>query len=325
MKIKIERYDYPLHMPFAITGQIRTVTETVRVTLTDGATTGRGEGVGVPYMGETAETMLDALMGVREAVEAGITLADVQALLPPSGARNALDCALWDLTLKKHGQTVWQHLKLAPKRLQTVYTIGIESADRMAEIAAERPHFNKFKIKLSGEQPIEKLEAVRKARPDADMIVDVNQGWSFEELVDYAPQCAKLGVRMLEQPLPRGSDEALEGYAAPLPIGGDESCLHSGEFDVVKTRYDVFNIKLDKTGGLTDALALAQRALADGKALMVGNMTGTSLSMAPAFVIGQSCDYIDLDGPLLIKGDIDPGLTYSSDGWIDPPTPAVWG
>jgi L-alanine-DL-glutamate epimerase-like enolase superfamily enzyme len=191
-----------------------------------------------------------------------------------------------------------------------------------ARAFAAYPH---LKVKLDSHQPLERLSAVRNARPEATLVIDVNQGWSMTELSTYTPELAKLGVAMIEQPLPRGADAELEGYASPIPLGADESCLDLSEYEEAASRYDVINIKLDKCGGLTEALAIAERARGEGKDLMVGNMTGTSLSMAPSHVIGQFCRFVDIDGPLLLATDIEGGLDYLPGGLVSAPEPQLWG
>jgi L-alanine-DL-glutamate epimerase-like enolase superfamily enzyme len=277
------------------------------------------------YLGENPETMSQELGSVRDAVESGATRLDVQRLLPRGGARNALDCAYWDLECKTAGQTIWQVLNIAPLSLVTVATVGMGTPDEMAEKARAFAAYPQLKVKLDAHQPIERLAAIRAARPEATLVIDVNQGWSMAELETYTPELANLGVAMIEQPLPRGSDNELEGYASPIPLGADESCLDLSEYEEAASRYDVINIKLDKCGGLTEALAIAERARGEGKDLMVGNMTGTSLSMAPSHVIGQFCRFVDIDGPLLLAKDIAGGLAYSEGGWVEPPSPPLWG
>jgi L-alanine-DL-glutamate epimerase-like enolase superfamily enzyme len=195
----------------------------------------------------------------------------------------------------------------------------------MAAKARAFAAYPQLKVKLDAHQPIERLAAIRAARPEATLVIDVNQGWSLVELETYTPELATLGVAMIEQPLPRGSDSELEGYSSPIPLGADESCLDLSEYEEAASRYDVINIKLDKCGGLTEALAIAERARDEGKDLMVGNMTGTSLSMAPSHVIGQFCRFIDIDGPLLLAADIAGGLDYLPGGLVAPPEPQLWG
>lgn len=325
MRMTLERGNYPLARPFSITGYVFNATDTVQVTLTSGEFSGRGEGIGVYYNNDTIDGMVAQLESVREAVESGLCRKEVQNLLPPGGALNALDCAFWDLEAKRAGVSIWQLLDITPKPLHTVCTIGIDTPSMMADLARTYSRYPNLKIKLSEDRPIERLEAIRAARPDATLIIDVNQGWSFDELREYAPAAQRLGVAMIEQPLARGADDCLEDFRSPVPLGADESCLHAGEYAAVAPRYDVINIKLDKCGGLTQGLYLAELARADSKALMVGNMTGTSLSMAPAFVIGQFCRFVDIDGPLLLASDIENGLTYGEGGVVDAPAPCLWG
>ncbi len=326
MQLTIEKINLDLASPFSITGYTFTTTDTVLVTLTDDGQSGRGEAAGIYYLDETQDSMAADLERVRAEVEAGATREEVQRLLPAGGARNALDCAYWDLDAKKQGRSVAETLGLSPlKDLTTVYTIGIADAVGMARAAEEASAYPHLKIKLDAEDVIGRMKAIRAARPDASLIIDVNQGWTFDQLKEYTPALADMGVAMIEQPLARGGDEALEGYKSPVPLGADESCLHSGEYEAVARFYDVINIKLDKTGGLTDALKLADMTINDGKDLMVGNMMGSSLSMAPSFLIGQRCKFVDIDGPLLLKEDIQHGLDYRDAGQVSPPTPALWG
>jgi len=277
------------------------------------------------YLGETSSSMTQQLETVRSAVEAGASRADIQGLLPAGGARNALDCAMWDLECKQSGITIWELLGISATPLVTVATVGMGSPDEMAEKARAFSAYPHLKIKLSDEHPIEKLSAIRSARPDATLVIDVNQGWTFHNLTDYLPELAALEVAFVEQPLPRGADDELLGFSSPIPIGADESCIDLSEYAEAASKYDVINIKLDKCGGLTEALRIVEAARADGKDLMVGNMTGTSLSMAPSHVIGQFCRFVDIDGPLLLAADIEPGLHYGAGGVVSAPEPALWG
>lgn len=325
MKMTFEKVSFDLKIPFVITGYTFTTTDTVRVTLEEGAARGHGEGVGIYYLDDTIDVMMAQLTEVAPKLNAGVSHEDIQRLLPRGGARNALDCALWDLEAKRSGITVWNRLNITPKPLRTVCTIGIGSPEEMAEAARGFQKYTNLKIKLDGDNPIGKLEAIRGARPDASLVIDVNQGWTFEELKDYAPACKRLDIAMIEQPLARGADQILEGFSSPVPLGADESCLDSTEYAEAAQRYDVINIKLDKCGGLTEGLKLARMAVADGKALMVGNMTGSSLSMAPAYVIGQYCKFVDIDGPLLFTNDIEHNLVYGAGGMVETPRSALWG
>jgi L-Ala-D/L-Glu epimerase len=325
MHMRIETITRPLARPFVITGYTFTDLHAVWVHLDEDGSTGRGEGVGMYYLGETPETMTAQLEAIRGEVESGATRVDIQTLLPPGGARNALDCAMWDVECKKSGKTIFELTGITPTPLTTVATVGIGTPDEMAAQAQRFAIYPHLKIKLDSHQPLERLQAIRDARPDATLVVDVNQGWSRVELDEYLPGLEAVGVAMVEQPLPRGKDSDLEGIFSPIPLGADESIIHVDEYDHVAPFYDVINIKLDKCGGLTEALEIAKRARADGKDLMVGNMTGTSLSMAPSHVIGQMCRFVDIDGPLLLAEDITPGLTYNPGGVVDPPTPELWG
>ncbi|GAB5413036.1 MAG: dipeptide epimerase [Congregibacter sp.] len=320
-----EKITFDLAEPFNITGHEFTDTETVRVTLRDGDAVGRGETVGTYYLNETADSMLAELEGIDPDLIDALDKISVSDVMPLCGARNALDCAFWDLKAKKTGRSIWDLLNLVPKPLTTVYTISMDTAEAMAAKSAGASRYPHLKLKLNNEHPIEKLEAIRAARPDAELIIDVNQGWNFDELREYLPHCARLGVRMIEQPLPRGADEALEGFRSSVPLGADESCLGIDEFDACRARYDVLNIKLDKCGGLSEGLALVEAAQNSGMQLMVGNMMGSSLSMAPSYVIGQFCEFVDIDGPLLLAQDIEGGLIFSEGGRVGYPSPALWG
>lgn len=241
------------------------------------------------------------------------------------GARNALDCALWDLECKRTGKTIWELTGIEPKPVTTVFTIGIEDTpEAMAAKAAAAVDSPILKVKVDSHLPYEKLAAIRAARPDAKLVVDANQGWNFEMLQELLPKCVDLNLEMVEQPLPRGGDEQLEGFSSPLVLAGDESCQDTSELAVAADRYQMINIKLDKTGGLTEALQLAKAAKEMNRQLMVGCMGGTSLSMAPAFVVAQLCDFVDVDGPLLLKNDRPFGLDYEQ-GAVSSMNPRLWG
>ena len=325
MAVTIERVSIPLHEPLVITGHSFSHLNTVWVTLDRDGVIGRGEGTGSYYLGETQDTIGAALESIAPALRSGLSRDELQELLPPGGARNAVDCALWDLECKEAGETIWERLGLSPRELTTVATIGVGDAQAMAAHAARWSSFPQLKIKLSGDSPVEKMRAIRRARPDATLVVDANQGWSFAELQEYLPALVEVDIAMIEQPLPRGGDDELEGFDSPIPLGADESCLNLAECDDAATKYDVINIKLDKCGGLTEALAMVTAAQSAGKRLMVGNMTGSSLSMAPSFVVGQFCEFVDIDGPLLLEHDVENGLHYAPDGQVSPPTPVLWG
>ena len=324
-QMTVEHKVFPLRAPFVITGYTFTEHHAIWVTVSNGIHRGRGEACGIYYHGDTPESMTAELESIRGAVESGASREDIQQLLPPGGARNALDCALWDLECKSKGATIWELTGIDPHPLTTVATIGIGEADEMAARARELAEFAKLKVKLDDHDPLGRLRAIRSARPDAEIVIDVNQGWDFDTLQSLTNNLAELGVAMVEQPLPRGADDELEGYHSPIPIGGDESCLSLEEYAGIAGRYDVINIKLDKCGGLTEALQIAKAAQADRKKLMVGNMTGSSLAMAPSFVLGQLCEFVDIDGPTLLASDIDDALVYEPGGVVDAILPALWG
>jgi L-alanine-DL-glutamate epimerase-like enolase superfamily enzyme len=321
--VHIERW--PAIRPFRISGHVWETFDTVVVEFARGGMIGRGEALGVYYLEETVESMLAQIEGVAGAVAAGLDRAALQDMLPAGGARNAIDCALWDLEAKRGGRTIWELTGVAPKPLETVFTIGLEATPQaMAEKAAAATSHALLKVKLDADRPLERLQAIRAARPDARLVVDANQGWTFEILQRLAPEFAALRVDMIEQPLRRGADAELAFYRSPVLLCADESCLHLGELDQAAERYQMINIKLDKTGGLTQALALARAARTKGLGLMVGCMAGGSLAMAPTFVVGCLCDLVDIDGPLLQKTDRLPGMRYMG-GRVAVFGPEVWG
>ena len=324
--VSIHRAVWPFITPFRISGKEFRLSETVVLEIGCNEKIGRGEGVGVYYLDDTVETIQSELERVRSDIERGITLEEAQDLLPPGGARNALDCALWDLEAQRTGKSIWELTGITPKaETQTVYTIGIEETpEEMGRKAGEASAYPILKIKLDAKQPVERLAAIRSARPDATLVVDANQGFSADQLEKILPDIAELGVAMLEQPLPRGGDEALENIVSPIDICADESCLHTGELPAALSKYSMINIKLDKAGGLTNAMQLARMAREAGKKVMVGNMSGTSLSMCPSFVIAQLCDFVDIDGPLLLKSDYLGGLSYSG-AQVTAPNAGFWG
>jgi L-Ala-D/L-Glu epimerase len=325
MKLSVHIERWPTVRPFRISGKTWDHFESVVVELERDGVNGRGEALGVYYLDETAETMLAQISQKSQAILSDISRATLQGLLPAGGARNAVDCALWDLEAKSSGRSIWDLSGVKPKKLETVFTIGIEDTPQeMALKAAAAGAYELLKIKLDGNRPAERLEAIRRSRPDARIVVDANQGWSFNQLVQLAPLCASLGVQMIEQPLRRGNDAELDQYDSPVPLCADESCLHLDELEAAAARYQWINIKLDKTGGLTHALALAQAARALGLKIMVGSMGGSSLAMAPAFVVGCLADLVDIDGPLLQQFDRLPGLEYHG-GWVSVFKPNVWG
>ena len=319
--VSVEPWDF--ESPFSITGYTFTVADLVRVTIEQDGVAGSGEAAGIYYLDETGASMRDQVLSVARAVESGADRERLRSLLPAGGARNAVDCALWDLEAKLTGKSIWELTGITPGETQSVMTVGLDTPEAMAEKAA-RLKSDKIKVKLSGDGPLERITAVREARPDAEIIVDVNQGWTLAQLVELAPRFEALGIAMIEQPLPRGGDAALETYAPPIPLCADESCLDTSEFAQAARRYQMINIKLDKTGGLTEALHLAALAKKRGIELMVGNMMGTSLAMAPGYVIAQLCRFVDLDGPCFLSRDREHAMSYDN-GVLSQPTAALWG
>jgi len=325
MDVSLHITDWELTQPFRIAGNEWINSRCLVVHLSANGVVGRGEAQGVFYLNETAESIFEQADAISAELRKGISREELQQLLPPGGARNAIDCALWDLECKQIGKTIWQITGIDPKPVTTVFTIGLEStAEAMAAKAAAASDAPILKIKLDDHLPYEKLAAIRAARPDAELVVDANQGWSFELLKEVLPKCVELNLGMLEQPLARGNDDMLEGFESPITLAADESCLDTSELETAARRYRMINIKLDKTGGLTEALRLAKAAKAKGCKLMVGNMVGTSLSMAPSFVVAQLCDFVDIDGPLLLKYDQPNGLKYHK-GVVDGFSPKLWG
>lgn len=314
---------WSLQRPFHITGYTFDEVALLHASIRDDNHVGQGEATGVYYLQETGSSLLAQATGVADAITDGATREELLQLLPAGGARNAIDCALWDLEAKQSGQRVWDMLGVNAEPVVTVNTVGIGEPAAMAAVARalDTDH---IKVKVNGDIPLERIRAVREARPDAVIVVDVNEGWTFAQLLDLAPRFCDLGVAMIEQPLPRGADSALEGYSAPLPLCADESCLDTTEFEQAAQRYQMINIKLDKTGGLTEALRLAAMARHSGIDLMVGNMVGTSLGMAPGFIIAQQCRFVDLDGALLLSRDRDHPMSYAG-GVVMPPSPELWG
>ncbi len=324
-RISIRTETWPSLIPFRIANVTFDDFPLIVCDIEQDGVVGAGEALGVYYLDETPETMTAQIRSVMPELEAGADRQRLLDMLPPGGARFAVDSALWDLEAQLSGVSAWETAGVAGTPVETVFTIGLEAepAD-MAAKAAAAVDYSLFKIKLNDDSPVERVEAIRNARPDARMIVDVNQGWNFAQLRECAPHLARLGVQMIEQPLPRGEDAELEAYDAPTPLCGDESCLHLGEFRTAARRYDIINIKLDKTGGLTHALELAHAAKAAGKRLMTGCMGGTSLSMAPSHVVAQLSAFVDIDGPLLIGDDRPGGLVYNG-GMVSLPARRFWG
>ncbi|HMB58927.1 MAG TPA: N-acetyl-D-Glu racemase DgcA [Xanthomonadales bacterium] len=321
--VELNTESWEMIVPFKITGHVFTRAQLLHVRITQDGVTGQGESTGIYYLNENEDSILAEAEKAKQALEQGLDREQLRELLPRGGARNAIDCALWDLEAKLQGKSIWELTGIEPRETITVNTVGIGTPAEMAA-AAERLDTSRIKVKLDGEQVLERISAVRNARPDAEIVVDVNQGWTIEQLKEFAPKLKELGVAMIEQPLPRGGDQALEGYQSPVPLCADESCLDTSEFEQAARRYQMINIKLDKTGGLTEALKLARMAQEKGIGLMVGNMMGTSLAMAPGYVIAQLCRFVDLDGALFLKRDRDNAMAFSA-GVISAPSTELWG
>jgi L-alanine-DL-glutamate epimerase-like enolase superfamily enzyme len=326
LTLGVEVQTLRLAQPFRISGYVFESSDVVVVTLSDGEHSGRGEGGGVYYLGDDVPHMLADIERARPAIEAGVSRDELRQLMPPGGGRNAVDCALWELEAAQAGTEVWALAGISqPKPLRTTFTLGADSPETMAAGARAYADARSIKVKLTGELALDiaRVDAIRQARPDVWLGVDGNQGFKIEELDELIAALVLNDVSLLEQPLARGREADLEGYKSPVPIAGDESLLTLDDVAGAVGRFDVVNIKLDKCGGLTEGLLMAAEARRLGLGVMVGNMVGTSLAMAPGFVLGQGCDIVDLDGPTFLAQDRVPSVTYK-DGTIVA-GPEVWG
>jgi L-Ala-D/L-Glu epimerase / N-acetyl-D-glutamate racemase len=337
--------EWPLREPFVIAGSTTESIVTVAVVLEHGGVSGWGEALGVDYLGETPASIVEQLEGCRgevenlDAVEAIVDRASatlrgafgpsgvfeqVTARLPAGGARNALDCALWDLLCKRSGCSIWSLLGVRPRPVTTAVTLSLGEPAAMAAAARRAAAYPLLKLKLDAGDPAARLAAVRAARPDAELLVDANGSWSAGLLAALVPALVDDRVALVEQPLPAGDDAALAEWDAPVPLCADESSQTSAGLDDLAARYRFVNVKLDKCGGLSEALRMVDRCRELGLGLMVGNMLGSSLAMAPAFVIAQHCRWVDLDGPLLQRTDREPPLRYEG-ALLHPPPRELWG
>jgi L-alanine-DL-glutamate epimerase-like enolase superfamily enzyme len=325
MQLEVSRDQVPLSAPFTITGYTFTDVTVVVAQLGDRGVHGEGEAAGVYYLNDDANHMQAAIEGVRREIEGGIDREALRRLLPPGGARNAIDCALWDLESKLSGQPVWRLAGLeAPRPLVTTFTIPAGEPGAMANKAIEYAQARSIKLKLTGQPALdaERVRAVRKARSDVWLGVDANQGFDTASLAALMPALVACHVKLVEQPFARGREADLEGFRCPIPVAADESVQGLADIEPQVGRFDIINIKLDKCGGLTEGLAMVVEARRLGLGVMVGNMVGTSLAMAPAWILGQQCDINDLDGTLFISRDRKPSMlfeqgrvSYPDHGW----------
>lgn len=319
MRIEVTRDVFRLAQVFTISRGSRTQADVLTVSVTIGGVRGRGECVPYARYGETLDSVTAQIEGFTGA------WADLPGALPAGAARNALDCAFWDHAAKAAGVRVWDLLKLpAPRPEITAYTLSLDTPDAMQVQAAQNAARPLLKIKLGTPDDMARLEAVRRGAPDSRIIVDANEGWSAEVYADLAPHLIRLGVQMVEQPMPAGADDMLGEIARPLPVCADESCHDCTSLPALRGKYDMVNIKLDKTGGLTEALALKGDSIAQGYGVMVGCMVGSSLAMAPATILAQGVAFTDLDGPLLLAEDRAEPLIFDAAG-VHAPTAGLWG
>ena len=324
MRIDAHEQSWPLDKPFRIARGSRTEARVVVVTVTNGQYTGRGEAVPIARYGQTVESVLAQIESMKS--EKSLDRQKVQRSLPAGAARNALDCALWDLEAKVSGKRVWElaNVAIAPE-VETSFTISLDTPEKMATVARANATAPILKLKLGGDSlDLPRVEAVREAAPAARVLIDANESWSPDHFREIAPLLGQFGVDLIEQPFPADSDEVLETLDHPIPVCADESCHTSADLPRLTNRYEVINVKLDKTGGLTEALLLIERARESGFKLLIGCMVCTSLGIAPARVLASAADSVDLDGPLLLAGDRHHGLSYQG-GKIGIPPRELWG
>jgi len=325
-RIEVARVDLPLAAPFRIAGHVMDTAEALFATVHRGGVAGRGEAAGVYYLDDTADAGADQLRALAPHLTAAITREDLRRILPPGGARNALDCALWELEARETGRPVWQLAGLdAPRPLITTMTLGAEDPAVMADRAVAFGAVRAIKLKLTGEVELDsaRVRAVRAVCPGVWIGVDANQAYDPARIEPLLGVLVEAGVSLLEQPFRRGDEALMDGMRFPLPVAADESCLDLAELEAMPGRFDVVNIKLDKCGGLTEGLMIARRARELGLQVMVGNMVSTSLGTAAGYVLGQLCDVVDLDGPTFLADDPAPRVVYH-DGYIHC-GPQVWG
>jgi L-alanine-DL-glutamate epimerase-like enolase superfamily enzyme len=324
MNVRLYRKSWPIRGSFTISRGSKTSAETIIVEIEKNGVTGRGECVPYARYGESIEHVTAQIQGIFPEIKCGINRQQLQPLLPAGAARNAVDCAMWDLECKLSQQTIWSQLQLTPAGLTTAYTLSLDKPHKMEEAAVANAFRPLLKLKLGGPEDLERVRAVRRGAPQATIILDANEAWDVETYNTLIPELEKLNVAMIEQPFHADDDAVLDGLARPIPICADESCHDRSSLSRVIGRYDMINIKTDKTGGLTEALALKQEAQAAGLRIMVGCMLSSSLSMAPAFVVAQGVEVVDLDGPLLLSQDIEHGFEFEKNQML-PFGSELWG
>ncbi|MCY9876466.1 dipeptide epimerase [Vibrio natriegens] len=324
MKVSLETKNWPILGSFTISRGSKTHAETIIVEIEHQGLKGRGECVPYGRYGESIQNVLAEIESIIPDIEAGISREELQPLLPSGAARNAVDCALWDLECKTANQSIWEKIGLAAGELTTAYTLSLDTPENMEKKAIEHSHRPLLKLKLGGAEDLERVQAVRRGAPNSAIILDANEAWTLDTYNQLIPELLKLDVSMIEQPFHADDDHILDDLERPIAICADESCHDRMSLPKIIGRYDMINIKLDKTGGLTEALALKEQAQAAGLRIMVGCMVASSLSMAPAFVVAQGAEVVDLDGPLLLSEDIEHGFEFENNSML-PFDRKLWG
>lgn len=325
MKLTVHRETWPLAKAFSISRGQKQNADVVICRLIENGIVGRGECVPYSRYGESVELTIQTINSIQPHIKTGLSFNKIQALLPAGAARNAVDCALWDLRAKQSKKFAYELAGIdVPKPVETAYTISLDTPKKMSEEALSNSHRPLLKLKLDGKDDLDRVAAVRKHAPMSTLIVDANEGWAEEDVLPLSINMARLDVALVEQPLPAGKDEILKNIVHPLPFCADESCHTSQNLGQLSERYDCLNIKLDKTGGLTEALVLMKHARKYGFDIMIGCMVSTSLSIAPATLLTSTAKYVDLDGPLLLKNDRPDGLNYKN-SMLNPKFEGIWG
>ncbi len=324
-RLSVKAETYPIAGSFTIARGSRTEVNVLTATLTQDGYTGRGECVPYPRYDESVGSVTAQIEAARGAIEAGVSIEELQSLMPAGAARNAIDCALWDLTAKRQSSTVAELVGIKSRRiLETAYTISVGTPQKMATDAAKAGSRPLLKVKLAGDGDEERIAAVRQAAPESKLIVDANEGWSEDNLEANINACQQAGVGLVEQPLPAGKDGLLAQVDHLIPICADESLHTSADLESLRDRYSAVNIKIDKTGGLTEGLKLLRKAEEMDYVIMVGCMLATSLAMAPAMLLAQNAEFVDLDGPLLLARDREHAIRFEG-SLMHPPLPKLWG